>query len=422
MAAAQWPLALAAALAALLLCGGGGAEARVLLTLDDFGAAGDGIANDTQAFLNAWAAACASDEAAVLAVPPGKAYRIWPVQLSGPCRRKLKLLIAGSIVAPASPGEWAGRDPMKWLYIYGVDDLSVSGGGTIDGTGQQWWASTCKRKKTQPCYAGPRPKAVHFEECRRVSVQGVTLQNGQQFHLTFTRCSDVTASFLRVVAPPDSPNTDGIHLNDTSRVQITDNLISTGDDCVSMVGNCSDVRVKDISCAPGHGISIGSLGKNRTTDMIDNVKVDTCLLTNTTNGVRIKSWQGGMGFARNLRFESIVMRNVSNPIIIDQYYCDQPTPCANQTQAVEVRKVEFVGIRGTSATKQAINIACSDTVPCRELELKNVNLTLEGGGAAPTAFCYRAYGRSAGTVAPPSCLATHGDRMLRDATADGMDS
>lgn len=44
------PLALALAAVAvaalLLLCGG--AEARVLLTLDDFGAVGDGIANDTQ--------------------------------------------------------------------------------------------------------------------------------------------------------------------------------------------------------------------------------------------------------------------------------------------------------------------------------------------------------------------------------------
>ncbi|KAF8692418.1 hypothetical protein HU200_039654 [Digitaria exilis] len=407
------PLALAA-LALLVLCGA--AEARVLLTLDDFGAVGDGIANDTQvrscsqppasillvlaihgtkkssgqraiddrsvpeslqAFVDAWNAACGSGEQAVLAVPVGKAYRIWPVQLFGPCKKKLKML---------------------------------------------------------PCYSGPRPKTVHFEECRGVSVQGVTLQNGQQFHLTFTRCSDVKASFLRVIAPADSPNTDGVHLNDSSHVQITDNLISTGPFRYDYY-----VHTYPISKSKPFAVS---LGKNRTTDMVENVKVDTCLLTNTTNGVRIKTWQGGMGFARDLRFESIVMKNVSNPIIIDQYYCDQPTPCANQacmtpllnniqckaqsfhrseslansvccksrsrcmqTQAVEVRKVEFVDIRGTSATPVAISIACSDAVPCRDLELKNVNLTLEGGGGQATASCYRASGKSSGTVLPPSCLA-----------------
>ncbi|XP_015693248.1 probable polygalacturonase At1g80170 isoform X2 [Oryza brachyantha] len=399
-------------LAVVALVFSGAGEARVLLTLDDFGAVGDGIANDTQAFLDAWNAACASSEQAVLAVPAGKTYQIWPVQLAGPCKKRLKLMISGTIAAPASPDEWAGRDPMKWLYVFRVDDLSVTGGGTIDGKGTEWWARSCKRKKT---------KALQFEECRGVSVQGITMQNGPQFHLMFTRCTGVKASFLRVVAPEDSPNTDGIHLNDTSHVHIMDNLISTGDDCVSMVGNCSDVRVKDISCGPGHGISIGSLGKNRTTDRVENVRVDTCLLTNTTNGVRIKSWQGGMGYAHDLRFESIVMKNVSNPIIIDQYYCDQSTPCANQTEAVEVRKIEFVDIRGTSATEQAIKLACSDTVPCRELELRNVNLTMAGGGAA-SAFCYRASGKTAGAVAPASCLAKTPHRMLRDTTPERIDS
>ncbi|XP_040246376.1 probable polygalacturonase At1g80170 isoform X2 [Aegilops tauschii subsp. strangulata] len=140
---------LVAVAGAAVLYFSGAAEARVLLTLDDFGAVGDGIANVTQVFVDAWTAACGSEEQAVLAVPVAKAYRIWPVQLSGPCKKKLKLLIAGTIVAPASPDEWAGRDPMKWLYIYGVDGLSVSGGGTIDGVGQEWWARSCKRKKTQ---------------------------------------------------------------------------------------------------------------------------------------------------------------------------------------------------------------------------------------------------------------------------------
>jgi hypothetical protein len=51
-----------------------------------------------QAFLNAWSAACGSSEDAVLAAPAGKAYRIWPVQLFGPCRKKLKLLVRISSV------------------------------------------------------------------------------------------------------------------------------------------------------------------------------------------------------------------------------------------------------------------------------------------------------------------------------------
>ena len=117
--------------------------------------------------------------------------------------------------------------------------------------------------------------------------------------------------------------------------------------------------------------------------------------------------QGGSGSVRDVQFSGVRVSAVKTPVVIDQYYCDQPTPCANQTRAVEVRDVGFADIRGTSATAQAISIACSDAVPCRDLELKNVNLTLEGGGGGgrATASCYRAYGKSAGAVVPPSCLA-----------------
>lgn len=71
-------------------------------------------------------------------------------------------------------------------------------------------------------------QAVHFEDCQGISVKGITLQNSQSYHLTFTRSSDVEANYLRVTSPEHSVDTKGIHLVDSYNVHVMDNLISTG--------------------------------------------------------------------------------------------------------------------------------------------------------------------------------------------------
>jgi len=45
--------------------------------------------------------------------------------------------------------------------------------------------------------------------------------------------------------------------------------------------------------------------------------------------------QGGSGYARNIKFLNIMMQNVTNPIIIDQYYCDQTKPCHEQVTSFQ---------------------------------------------------------------------------------------
>ncbi|GAB4832151.1 hypothetical protein Ancab_006168 [Ancistrocladus abbreviatus] len=58
--------------------------------------------------------------------------------------------------------------------------------------------------------------------------------------------------------------------------------------------------------------------------------VNSANFSGTDNSVRIKTWQGGSGVAKNIVFQNIVMKDVSNPIIIDQNYCDRKTPCKQQ--------------------------------------------------------------------------------------------
>ncbi|KAK9140117.1 hypothetical protein Scep_009798 [Stephania cephalantha] len=68
--------------------------------------------------------------------------------------------------------------------------------------------------------------------------------------------------------------------------------------------------------------TIESLGEGGAYDTVEKVNVKNCNLTGTQHGVRIKTWQGGSGYARSITFEDISFNSVKNPIIIDQYYTD----------------------------------------------------------------------------------------------------
>ncbi|KAH9328118.1 hypothetical protein KI387_000226, partial [Taxus chinensis] len=306
-------------------------SARVV-SVDEFGAKGDGETDDTKAFKNAWEKACSSAPT-VLLVPHGKKYLIKPVRFSGPCKSALILQVSGTIIAPGDPNVWEGLNRRQWLRFKGINHLTVKGGGTFYGSGDQWWAQSCKINKTNLCQ--PAPTAVIFESSNNLRVNNIIVENSQQMHVKFRKCVGVQADHLKVVAPGDSPNTDGLHISASKDVVIKNSIIGTGDDCISIVGDSFNIRIKNIICGPGHGISIGSLGKWNSEAQVSGVTVYGASLYSTTNGLRIKTWQGGSGFAKGIKFQNVHMENVKHPIIIDQFYCDSRKPCSNKTSAVK---------------------------------------------------------------------------------------
>ncbi|KAJ4975895.1 hypothetical protein NE237_001001 [Protea cynaroides] len=110
-------------------------------------------------------------------------------------------------------------------------------------------------------------------------------------HLVIDNSSEVQVSQLSIVAPEDSPNTDGIHVTHSQDVEITDSFIGTGDDCISIQTRSNNVTISQIKCGPGHGISIGSLGDDGEKAMVEQINVSDCHFVGTQNGARIKSWQ-----------------------------------------------------------------------------------------------------------------------------------
>ncbi|XAR68532.1 Polygalacturonase, partial [Bertholletia excelsa] len=327
---------------------------------------------------------------------PSKNNLVKPIKFSGPCKSVLTLLIYGTVEASSDVADY-NEDARHWLLFDSVQSLMVEGGGTLDGNGMIWWLNPCKINKALPCKIAPT--ALTFCNCKDITVQNLNIQNGQQIHISFEKCVNVLTSNLVIPAPGYCPHTNGIHIANTQNIQIFSNFIRTGDDCVSVASGFQQVHARGIICGPGHGISTGSLGHGNTEAHVPGVPVDGAKLSGTASGIRIKTWQGGFGSASDITFQNVEMHNVTNPIIIDQYYCDQNTPCPEEISAVQVVDVVYRSIKRTSGNNIAIRFDCSKTFPCQGIVLEDVDIEKEGGGAA-IALCNNAQFSEMGVVSP----------------------
>lgn len=163
---------------------------------------------------------------------------------------------------------------------------------------------------------------MRFDGITNSNIREVTFLNSKHVHLSIFESSNIKVEYIKISAPEDSPNTDGVKISESNNIIVSDSTIATGDDCIAILSGTRNINVTGIFCGPGHGISVGSLGKYPNEKEVDGIFVRNCTLTGTTNGARIKSWATTLGkTASNIIYEDIVMNNVKNPIIIDQSYC-----------------------------------------------------------------------------------------------------
>ncbi|XP_028766352.1 probable polygalacturonase At3g15720 [Neltuma alba] len=357
-----------------------------------YGAVGDGSTDDAPAFVKAWKDVCQSNSQISRLIVPARTFLLKPVIFKGPCKSQyIYIQLSGKIVAPKTKGGYSGSQLNTWLGFNYVEGLIISGKGTIDGRGSIWWDNPCLGKAVPGTSCRP-PTALTLYRCNRFALKGITHVNPARSHITLTSCKYGKISNIRMIAPGDSPNTDGIDISGCKSIQVLDSFIGTGDDCIAISGGSSRVHISGITCGPGHGISIGSLGTGGDRDIVEDVTVRNCTITETLTGVRIKTWQGGVGYARRIKFEGIRFVRANNPIIIDQFYCPHRTDCKNETKAVRVSDVTYRGIVGTSLTKEAIKLNCDQNIGCSNLVFDRVYLSSAVAGQKATAFCHNAHG------------------------------
>ncbi|CAL2236931.1 unnamed protein product [Prunus armeniaca] len=335
------------------------------------------------ALAKAWSDACASPSASKVVVPSGT-YKLKEANFRGPCKAPIEMQVQGTLQAPADAGQLTRSD--TWVGFQYVDMLTLSGGGTFDGQGAlSWNQNDCHKNKN----CKPIPVNLRFEFLTNSKVQDITSLNSKFFHMHVFRCNHTTFQQLTITAPDDSRNTDGIHIGASTGINITHAKIGTGDDCISIGDDSHEITVTDVTCGPGHGISIGSLGKYKDEKDVTGIIVKNCTLTNTDNGVRIKTFPDSPSpsTASGIHYEDIIMVNVSNPILVDQLYCPY-TQCEQKPPSkVKISNVSFKNIKGSSFTPLAVKLVCTTGIPCENVELTDIDLTYGGDKGPLTSMC-----------------------------------
>uniref|UniRef100_A0A251SSD1 Putative glycoside hydrolase, family 28, Pectin lyase fold/virulence factor n=2 Tax=Helianthus annuus TaxID=4232 RepID=A0A251SSD1_HELAN len=362
-----------------------------------YGAIGDGNTYDTEAFVKAWGDLCGDTSAdPTLIIPSGKTFLIQCVSFVGPCKSSsVHIQLLGDITAPKTLDGWKGCDTKGYLIYFAlVQGLIVDGPGQIDGQGSIWWPGGGEIKTFE---------MLRFEKCDGLQLRGTRHINSPKSHVSLTGCKGADIGSLHISAPKYSPNTDGIGISWSLHVNIHDSVIQSGDDCVGIGGGVYDINVTSVSCGPGHGISIGSLGKNGTYTTVEKVLVRNCNFTETQNGARIKTVPYGKGYARSIVFEDIHLTDVNNPIIIDQHYCtnmnNEDCPAPPNASSVHVSDVTYRNIHGSSASKQAIAFNCVGRFNCTGIITNEVEIT----GEDVSAYCHNVEGDFIQTTPQITC-------------------
>ena len=205
----------------------------------------------------------------------------------------------------------------------GLENVAITGRGTIDGRGKIWWDS-----QRQNPGAIRRPHLVRIVDSRNVLVEGVTLRNSPMWTLSPLACDNVTISKVTVINPPDSPNTDGINPDSCRNVRISDCHVDVGDDCITIKAGkeddgrrqlraCENITVTNCTLMAGHGgVVIGS----EISGGVRNVTISNCVFVGTDRGIRIKARRGRGGLVEDVRASNLVMDGVNCPIVVNLFY------------------------------------------------------------------------------------------------------
>ena len=269
----------------------------MIYNIKDFGAIADGKTLNTQAIQKA-IDTCHKDGGGQVLVENG-IYMFGTVVL----RSNVELHIAANATLLGSPRmeDYPEREDVKhikkgqaprtrnacYIYCEESENVAITGMGKIDCNGksfvvqdQNYGAWKYSRIK------GPTPpRVIFFAGCRNVKFEDFTVVNQPAgWCMWITDCDCVSCDKLKINSEVEYPNNDGIHINSSRNVTVSNCDIICGDDCLVVRANNKALPEPKVC---------------------EKITITNCNLTSYSGGIRV-GWCND-GTIRNCTFSNLVM-------------------------------------------------------------------------------------------------------------------
>lgn len=280
------------------------AAAQKDYNIKNFGAKGDGKTDDAVAIQKA-INACSKTGGRVV-VPSPYTFMAGPFDL----KSGIELFVEGGAKILANPDEKVYTksafrnntgEGTIWIGGENINNLTISGTGEINGNGIAFMGEEIEDSYVlKPFHIkDPRPHVMTIVGGNNIRIKDVHIGNSAYWTVHMVGCNDVTINGITLLNSLKVRNSDGIDVDHSKNVRISNCYIESGDDCICLknrreyeeFGRCENITVTNCtmtsrSCA----IKIGS----ENMDTIRQVVFNNCIIKKSNRGVGIQNRDEGV--------------------------------------------------------------------------------------------------------------------------------